>query len=575
MVTTHQNRGEVINRQVNCFKEKPSYLPKASKKLYRRLLLHELSFEKHEDENINAYVNQDNGVLGLDGQVIGKSSRLEQNLHLKGKDNTEGSVGISITKHLGNLEGLDETQQRKQNTWRICKCAISVFFLTSLLFALFLINFAANKLNDLKHLWLLIAIVLSAITATLIISYRTFVYQTMRKSFELFVRIVLARVSCTSSECVEQHRPEEIISHREQSICRSPCSIYAIAVSPRLHVDGYSLTEISYDIQNILQGDESISWSTETECSPAESVSSFSRNVNPMISVTNSECSTPVSLTNDGQSVSLSEQEKAYPIQTFTEHDFLSPVSLTNIGQNESLDIHKKAYLDGAFLSGITLQYMTTAVSILTQCYKHNDNSVIHENINSFSYDYLVRTRNLLDLLDQPNEYYNPEFEEILDKNSTLNDQTLIRSQLEQIASSMSKGVEHSYVNNEFFAASVNKISQLVAELTKQTQIGVGHQILVTYSKKKGLRVYTVSSAFFTNALYSSALNDTKLTFSTIHRSEYRMPIFLPVSIDGLIHRKDQRDRSNSLAFDYLRFSFIFSDTIEEFLHDSASVPDR
>lgn len=133
----------------------------------------------------------------------------------------------------------------------------------------------------------------------------------MRKSFELFACIVLARVCCTSS--VEQHRTEESISHTEQNICRSLCSIYAIAFPPR---------------RNILQGDESIRLSTESEQSPAEPVSIFSRNVNPMISVTYSNFSTLDSLTNEDQNESLNKQETAYPIQAFTDfcHQFHSQI---------------------------------------------------------------------------------------------------------------------------------------------------------------------------------------------------------------------------------------------------------
>lgn len=55
----------------------------------------------------------------------------------------------------------------------------------------------------------------------------------------------------------------------------------------------------------------------------------------------------------------------------------------------------------------------------------------------------------------------------------------------------------------------------------------------------------------FSAARYSSELRyHTKIAFSAIHFSEYRMPTYIPVALDGLINQKDQRDRMDHLISD-------------------------
>lgn len=288
-------------------------------------------------------------------------------------------------------------------------------------------------------------------------------------------------------------------------------------------------------------------------------------------------------INNDGDSESTKQRPQKYNNEIRAAYYLsIKDVSTSTSPREAYSDIYNdlknmiEAYLTETNQIDIIGQLQKEIESISTHCYQHLQGNALEKIllVDLYSNNTSFVPHNLISLSDLcllKRCYHDDSKRPVIENYFTFVSQLNLSSKLERLERLMNMAGEYSHNEKKYHEQLIKTVSKLVARVIKEAANIAGKHVVIMYEKKKGLRLYVVSSSFFTNALYTSALNNTKTTFTAIHRSDYRMPIYLPIAIDGLIHRKDLRDRSGSLAHEYLRYSFIFLDTLGEFIQGSAS----
>lgn len=188
--------------------------------------------------------------------------------------------------------------------------------------------------------------------------------------------------------------------------------------------------------------------------------------------------------------------------------------------------------------------------------YRHNQNHatnrLLQTNIARFvSFNFICSEYSPREsLLDQHNNVYKSELTNIsrtsIQNNFNSAQDTGFRRFMDTISGSMSMEISPHFeqllngrMQTDFDGTLVRSDGSLVREMDEYYMY-----------RKNRLTLNVITSLSFSTARYSSDLHHTKLAFSAIHFSEYRMPLYFPVALDGLINQKDQRDRRDHLLVD-------------------------